>query len=111
MALHCEATPLLIGEANALVAEFLTQGTVLGLEILDDLELFLVDPTGENGQHEVPRRHRDHDATLTVLVQSGGLERRVAQRRQTQACRGTGRIVARMSDLAARGLHAEFSVE
>jgi hypothetical protein len=38
-------------------------------------------------------------------------KRRVAQRRQTQACRGTGRIVARMSDPATRGLRAEPGVE
>jgi hypothetical protein len=70
MPLHREATPLVIGEPNALVAELLTQRAVFGLEILDDLELLPVDPTGENRQDEVPRRHGDHDDTLAVLVQA-----------------------------------------
>lgn len=52
-----EATPLLIGEVKAPVAELLTQGA-LSLEVLDDLELFPVDPTGENRQDEVPGRPR-----------------------------------------------------
>jgi hypothetical protein len=34
-----------------------------------------MDPAGEHRQDEVPRRHRDHYATLAVLVQSGGLEK------------------------------------
>ena len=51
------STPLLIGEPNALVAELLPQHAVFGLEILDDLELLPVNPTGLNCQDEVPGRH------------------------------------------------------
>jgi hypothetical protein len=111
MPLHREATPLLIGEAKALIAELLAQRAVLALEVLDDLELIPVDPTGEHRQDEVPRRHGDHGDTPTVLVQAGGLEKAGRPASTDARMPGNRPIVARLSDLATRGIQAEFSVE
>jgi hypothetical protein len=107
--LHGQATPLLIGEAKAPVAELLTQRTVFSFEVLDDLELFPVDPTGENRQDEVPRRHGDHDDTLTGLVQARGSEK---AGRQTPTCSGMPRNpVDRRSDVRSGGAWAPCGIQ
>src|SRR5262249_33373718 len=53
--LRGEPTTLIVGEAQASGSKLLAQDTVLFLQIVDDVALLLVDPTGKRDQDELQR--------------------------------------------------------
>jgi hypothetical protein len=51
--LHHEAAPLFVVEPKALGAELLTQHPILLLQIIDDLLLLSIGPTGDRNQYNM----------------------------------------------------------
>src|SRR5262249_14054015 len=61
-----EPTTLIVGEAQASGSKLLAEDAVLFLQIVDDIALLLVDPTGERDQDELQRmRQPRHDGQAT----------------------------------------------
>jgi hypothetical protein len=61
-----QATALIVREPQTSGAELFSQGAVLFLEIVDDIALLLVHPTGERDENEPQRRRqRGHGAKAT----------------------------------------------
>jgi hypothetical protein len=58
-----QADALIVGEAQPTRAELFAEDAILGLEIVDDLALLLVDPACERDHEEPERvRQRRHEA-------------------------------------------------
>ncbi len=55
LAFGCEATALVVGESEALLAELLLQDSVLFDSLVDDLGLMAVSPACEGGEKELKR--------------------------------------------------------
>ena len=58
LALHHEASALVVGEAKAASSELLTEDAVLLHQVVDDAVLVAVDPAGEEQKEEVERGRR-----------------------------------------------------
>jgi hypothetical protein len=50
--LHGQPDPLIVGESHPPGAELLPQHAVLGLEIVDDIALLLMDPAGQRDEEK-----------------------------------------------------------
>ncbi len=66
-ALSCEPPPLVIGETQASPAELLFQHSILFNEVLDDLGLVAIYPSGEGGEEELEREEIGH---VTGIIDS-----------------------------------------
>ena len=67
-----QADALIVGEAQPTRAELLAEHAVLGLEIVDDLALLLVDPACERDNEEPEWvRQRKHEAQLADQQKNG----------------------------------------
>mgnify|MGYP000653408160 CR=1 FL=1 len=51
--LDCQHSPLVISQSEALLPQLLPQDGILGQQVLQELPLFLVQPTGERHHEEV----------------------------------------------------------
>ena len=54
LGLHGQAASLIIVEEDPFLAELFSEHVVLGPQVVDDLLLLLVDPSGEGDEQEVP---------------------------------------------------------
>ena len=64
LALCCEATTLGVGQSKAFSAELLLQDAVLFDEVLDDVDLVPVDPTGKRRQEQLKWEEIGHVAWI-----------------------------------------------
>src|SRR5262249_59915740 len=73
-----QATALIVGEAQPVWAELFAEHAILGLEIVDDVALVLVDPARQRNHEELERiRERGHELSVSK-ARSGLIERQAA---------------------------------
>ena len=75
LALHCEAPALIVGEAKPSPAELLPEHPVLLLEVVDDMVLVAIDPTGHGQEEEMQRVRRAHARSLQPTQRRGNWTR------------------------------------
>jgi hypothetical protein len=68
-----------VGEADAASAQAFLEQAVLFLEVVDQIQLMTVDPSGEHHQQQVKRlKHGRHCRRVCRRMSDGGLQRRRA---------------------------------
>ena len=96
--LTTSSTALIVGEAQPARAELLAEHAILGLEIVDQVTLVLVDPARQRNNEE-PERKRERSQELSVaegrtrLIQVASSPRAHSSARQDRACRHFDRVL------------------
>ena len=67
LALGCETTALVVGQAESLAPELLLEDAVLLGEVIDSLSLAVVHPSAEGGQEELKGEEVGHDAVIVPV--------------------------------------------
>ena len=78
LALGSQQTPLIVGQQDSLVTQFLEKSIDLGILKLDNLLLLFVDPTTKGNEHEVPRLEQETHGISTVEARKTHSIRRIA---------------------------------
>ena len=56
LAFHGQSSALVVGQENSLLSELLFQYSILSSQVIDRFLLLSIDPTGEDGEKQLPWR-------------------------------------------------------